>query len=66
MATILLEGKSASTIKLLMELAKKLGVKMTIIDNSDIEDMKLGQFMDEARTNTLVEEEEILKKLSEK
>ncbi|HLU85787.1 MAG TPA: hypothetical protein VKZ45_09955 [Vicingaceae bacterium] len=66
MATILLEGKSASTIKLLMELAKKLGVKMTIIDNSDIEDMKLGQFMDEARTNTFVEEEEILKKLSEK
>ena len=66
MATILLEGKSASTIKLLMELAHKLGVKMTIIDNSDIEDMKLGQFMDEARTNTLVEEKEILKKLSEK
>lgn len=66
MATILLEGKSASTIKLLMELAKKLGVKMTIIDNSDIEDMKLGQFMDDVRTNELVEEEEVLNKLTEK
>ncbi len=66
MATILLEGKSASTIKLLMELAKKLGVKMTIIDNADIEDMKLGQFIDDVRTNELVEEEEVLNKLTEK
>ncbi|NCP46063.1 MAG: hypothetical protein COW67_01565 [Flavobacteriales bacterium CG18_big_fil_WC_8_21_14_2_50_32_9] len=66
MATILLEGKSASTIKLLMELAQKLGVKMTVLDNSNIEDMKLGQFMDEVRTNTFAEEEEILKKLTEK
>lgn len=63
MATILLEGKSASTIKLLMELAKKLGVKMTIIDNSDIEDMKLGQFMDDVRTNEFIDEVSIIKNL---
>lgn len=63
MATILLESKSASTIKLLMELAKKLGVKMTIIDNSDIEDMKLGQFMDDVRTNEFIDEVSIIKNL---
>jgi len=39
---------------------------MTVLDNSNIEDMKLGQFMDEVRTNTFAEEEEILKKLTEK
>lgn len=65
MATILLEGKSESTIKLLMDLAKKLGVKMRVLDASDMEDIKLGQLMNELKTNELDDETVVLKKLSE-
>jgi len=65
MATILLEGKSESTIKLLIDLAKKLGLKMSVLDASELEDIKLGQLMNEVRTNELEDEAIVLKKLSE-
>ncbi|MBW6484398.1 MAG: hypothetical protein K0B10_15250 [Vicingaceae bacterium] len=65
MATILLEGKSESTIKLLIDLAKKLGLKMRVLDVSELEDIKLGQLMNEVRTNELEDEAVVLKKLAE-
>jgi hypothetical protein len=63
MSTILLEGESESTMKLVMELAQKLGLKMKVLSKSDIEDIKLGQMMDNVKTNEFVNEDTILYKL---
>jgi hypothetical protein len=63
MSTILLEGESESTMKLVMELAQKLGLKMKVLSKSDVEDIKLGQMMDNVKTNEFVNEDTILYKL---
>jgi hypothetical protein len=66
MAILLLEDKSISTINLLIELAKKLGVKTQVLSDADIDDVKLGQLMAQERTGKYVSEDEVLYKLTKK
>lgn len=66
MAILLLEDKSTSTINLLIELAKKLGVKTQVLSDTEIDDIKLGQLMAKDRTGKYVSEDEVLYKLTKK
>jgi hypothetical protein len=63
MATIILEGNSDSTIDKIVALAKELGLKLRVLSKSEEADFKLGQYMLESKTDTLVAEEDILKLL---
>jgi len=63
MKTLLLEGESDSTLDLLINLAKKLGLKSRILTDSEEEDIKLGLLMKKVETGELVDREEIMKKL---
>lgn len=61
MATLLLESKSATTIKLLLDLAKKLGVKVRVLDDTELEDLMLGKLMEKERTDEFVDKAVIMK-----
>jgi ABC-type uncharacterized transport system substrate-binding protein len=63
MATIILEGNSDSTVDKIVALAKELGLKLRVLSKSEEADFKLGQYMLESKTDTLVAEEDILKLL---
>jgi len=59
MAIILLEDSIDKNAQLLIELAKRLGVKVSKIKADDKEDLILGQMMLEEETNEYVSREEI-------
>jgi len=59
MAIILLEDSLDKNAQLLIELAKRLGVKVSKIKADDKEDLILGQMMLEEETNEYVSREEI-------
>jgi len=61
--TILLEGDSESKIKLILELAKKLGVKSAFLSKEELTDTKLGQLMEKEKTGKLISEKDILREL---
>ncbi|MEQ8624910.1 MAG: hypothetical protein RJQ00_12180 [Vicingaceae bacterium] len=65
MAIILLEDALDKNAQLLIELAKRLGVKVSKIKADDKEDLILGQMMLEEETNEYVSREEIDKILEE-
>jgi len=61
--TILLEGDSESKINLILELAKKLGVKSAFLSKEELTDTKLGQLMEKEKTGKLISEKDILREL---
>lgn len=67
MATsVLLESDSASNLNLILELAKKLGLKSALLSKDELEDTKLGLLMKNEMTGELDEEALILKELKRK
>jgi hypothetical protein len=64
METIIIQTKSKSTTKLLIELAKKLGEKAQVLDKEISEDLAFGKMMTEAKTGQIVSKESILAELS--
>lgn len=66
MQTALLTGDSKTNINLLIELARKLGIKATLLSEEDIEDIGLAKAMKEGRTGKFVNTETFLKRLKKK
>ena len=64
METILIQTESKSTRKLLMDLAKKLGEKVKILDSEIAEELAFGKMMQQAKTGKTVSKQSILTQLS--
>ena len=60
MATIIIQTESKSTTKLMLDLAKKLGEKASVLSKEIEEDLVFGSMMEKAKTNKLVSKESIL------
>lgn len=60
MATIIIQTESKSTTKLMLDLAKKLGEKASVLSKEIEEDLIFGSMMEKAKTNKLVSKEFIL------
>jgi hypothetical protein len=63
METVLLNSDSRSDMKLLLDLAKKIGIKARVITESEIEDIGLANAIKQGRTNEYIDNEAFLKKL---
>lgn len=63
MATIIIQTESKSTTKLMLDLAKKLGEKASVLSKDIEEDLIFGSMMEKAKTNKLVPKESILNSL---
>lgn len=62
MKTIIIKSKKDSSSKLLIEIAKKMGMKARVLTDEEMEDIVLGKLIDEAAADTEeVGEEEGLK-----
>ncbi len=59
MDTIVIQTHSKSTTKLLVELAKKLGENVQILDKDIAEDLAFGEMMNHVKTGQLVSKQEI-------
>lgn len=66
MAALIIESNNPDNLKLLASIAKKLGDKTKRISANDMEDLFLGQMMDEVKTGVDVSEDEIMKALGAK
>lgn len=55
MKTVILNSESNTDLRLLMALAKKIGVKSRILSESQIEEMGLVNSIKSGRTNTFVD-----------
>jgi len=64
MNAILIKTKSAANLKLLRDLAKKLGGNVVSVRDEQFEDFSLGTLMSSVKTNQTVSRESIMKKLS--
>jgi len=62
MGAIVIKNDSKS-LKLITELAKRLGSKVAKLDDEQFEDFTFGEMMKEAKTGELVSRETILQKL---
>lgn len=60
MATIIIQTESKSTTKLMLDLAKKLGEKASVLSKDIEEDLIFGSMIEKAKTNKLVSKESIL------
>ncbi len=66
METLLLQSKSKKDIKILADLAKKIGLKTKFITNEHLEDIGLANAMKKGRTGEYINTEAYLKKLKGK
>ena len=66
MAALIIESKNPENLKLLTEIAKKLGDKVQAISVEDIEDLVFGQMMNKDKTGKTVSRDEVMKKLGSK
>jgi hypothetical protein len=65
MAAIVIRSKSTTNLKLLMELAKRLGESASALSDEQLEDLSLGFLMKKEKTGKNVSREAIMKKLRE-
>jgi len=63
MEALLLNSESKSDMKLLLELAKKIGVKARVITESELEDIGLMNAIRQGRTEEFIDNQSFLKKL---
>lgn len=63
METIVIQTQSKNTAKSLVELAKKLGEKVQLLDKDASEDFAFGEMLKLEKTNKLVSKESILEQL---
>ena len=66
MAAIIIKSNSEDNLRLLIELAKKLGEDVTKLSEEQIEDISLGNLMKKARTGKNVSKETIMRQLRSK
>lgn len=63
MQIALINGKSESDLKLLINLAKKLGLKTEILSRGEVEDIGLGFAIKEGRTKKYIDTKEFVNKI---
>ena len=63
METVVLHGASKADLKLLTDLAEKIGVKVRYLDPEEAEDLAMLNAINEGRTEEYVDTEAFLKKL---
>ncbi len=66
MATAIINGESTSNLKLLIELARKLGIKAKLLTSNEAEDLGLIEAIKDGKTGEYVDTEKYLKKLRSK
>lgn len=59
MTSVLLKSKSKENILLLVQLAQKLGVDVSILKEKDLEDLALAHAIDSGETGELISVEEL-------
>jgi hypothetical protein len=60
---VLVIKNDPKSLKLIAELAKRLGSKVANLDDEQFEDFTFGEMMKEAKTGDLVSRESIMQKL---
>lgn len=63
METLVLHGKSKSDLKLLANLAKKIGIKAKYLSEEEAEDMALGKAIEKGRTGEYIDTGAFLERL---
>lgn len=63
METLILNSKSTSDLKLLAELAKKLGVTVKYLTDEEVEDMGMLKYLEEVDRDEIVAKESVMAKL---
>lgn len=63
MESAIITGNSKKDLKLLLELAEKLGIKARLLSSEEMEDFALGNAIQKGRTGELLNTEEFLKSL---
>ena len=63
METLILNSKSSSDLKLLADLAKKLGVSVKHLTDEEIEDMGILKFLAEVDRDEVVSRDSVMAKL---
>jgi hypothetical protein len=63
METVIVSGKDKSSMKLLLELAKKLGIKSKPLSKQEIEDWVLAKKIEEGLKSETVSKESVVKAL---
>jgi hypothetical protein len=63
METVVLNGNSKENLKLLIELAKKLGFTAKILTDTEKEDIALHEAIKQGRTNKFVEVESFIEEM---
>ena len=66
MDAIVIKSKSKDNLRLLMELAKKLGEDVSSLSKEQMEDLALGKLMKRAKTGKNVSREAIMRQLRSK
>lgn len=66
MEAALLKSKSKPDLKLLLDLAKKIGVKSTILSPEEMEEIGLARAIQKGRTGEYVNEKNFLRKLKKR
>jgi len=64
MQTAILNSESVSDLKLLLELAKKLGIKSKVLSINEIEEIGLANAIKKGRTGEYIDTIDYLNKLS--
>ena len=64
MSALVIKSDSDSNIRILKELAEKLGASVIHVDDDQVEDFFLGRLMDSSKTGTLVDRSIIFSKLN--
>lgn len=65
MQKALLESESLSDLKLLLDLAKKIGIKSKILSADEIEEIGIANAIKIGRTDEYIDTNEFLKKISQ-
>jgi hypothetical protein len=63
MQTIILNSESKGNLKLLVSLAKKLGINVKILSEEEQEDLAFYELIENSKTGDFVSEETIFKQL---
>ena len=63
METLILNSKSSSDLKLLADLAKKLGISVKHLTDEEIEDMGMLKFLAEVDRDEVVSRDSVMAKL---
>lgn len=66
MAALVIESSNPSNLKLLAELAKKMGDYATSIQSADVEDLFFGEMINTEKTGEQVSREDVMRKLNTK